>query len=428
MRERIGHLLRGDFLRDGAIVFFATMGVNASNYVFHFFMTRDLGPVYYGVLSSLLALTSVLSLPAAIITLVVVKYAAELQALDDRAKLHTLSRGVLAFSGAGALILLSACVLGSGGIAHYLQESDVTPIWIVGAIVATGLMTPGLRGILQGTQDFKALAVAITIEGFGKCVLGIGLAALGFGLRGALAGYMLACIISLLYALYALGRYRRIPREPLHVDIPRLLHAMLGIAVATIVLQVASYIDVILVKHYFSPSAAGIYSGVALAGKIVLFIASFVPAIVLPKAAARASNGQRTRGVLVQGLGLSAFASLGVLAIMTIDPYLVMRAVSGGAYLSGAVYLPMYALAMAFLAAASTVSNYQIGLHRFHFIGPFVVLFTGEIVGMVAFHTSIHDILLVLVFGNAALLAATFYVPQHARSIRRVTAETAAVP
>lgn len=421
-------VLRGDFVRDGAIVFMATMAVNASNYAFHFFMTRELGPVTYGVLSSLLALTSVLSMPAAIVTLIVVKYAAELHALEDKARLHTLSKRVFAFSGAAALVLLVLCVLGSSEIARYLQATDTVPIWIVGAIVAIGLMTPGLRGILQGTQDFGALAAAMAIEGVGKCVLGITLAASGFGLRGALSGYMIACAISLMYALWVLGRYRSEKPEPLRIDVRRLVHAMFGIAIATVALQLAGYVDVILVKHYFSPVEAGVYSGVAVAGKIVLFIAGFVPAIVLPKAAARASNGQRTTSVLLQGLGLSACASIAVLVVISLAPQFFLRVMSGNAYLSGASYLPMYALAMAFLASASTVANYQIGLHRFHFIGPFIALFAAEIGAMLAFHNSIHDILLALVFGNAALLAAAFYAPQGAKNIRRLTsAETAAI-
>lgn len=418
--QRIRRLAAGDFMRHGAVIFLGLMALNLSNYAFHFFMTRFLGPISYGVLSSLLALTGLLSVPSAVLTLVVVKYSSELHALNDKAKLYTLLREIATLSGMLAGGILIICIVARGGIAQYLRETDVLAVAIVGVIVAIGLMNPGLRGVLQGTQDFAALGFTMAIEGLGKCTFGVALVVAGFGIRGALLGYAVGCALSLAYAVGKLLPYRNEEPAPLRLNARRLIQSSFGIGIAIVCLQVASFFDVILVKHYFAPSEAGIYSAVALAGKVVLFVVAFVPSVVLPKAAARASQGKRATSVLLQGLGLSAAISLAILAIMFLEPTLVMRAFSGSAYVSGASFLPLYAVAMMFLAAASTVANYQIGLHRFHFIAPLLTVFAGEVFGIVAFHATIRSVILILMVGNASLLASCFYVPSRVRAANRV--------
>lgn len=413
--SRIRQFELGDFVRHGAIVFAASMTVNVFNYIFHFYMTRHLGPISYGELSSLLALTSVMSLPAAILTLVIVKYASELHAVADAAKLRALTEKVFSLSGFAAVIVAVITIVASAPIAHYLHEGDILAVVAVGVIVAIGLMTPGLRGVLQGVQNFGTLAIVIGIEGFGKCAFGIALAAAGLGLRGALIGYALGSALSLISAVGALSRYRRVAIEPLRIDFRRLLASFVAIAVATAALQVASFMDVILVKHYFTAGQAGIYSGVALAGKVMLFVVGFMPSIVLPKAVSRASKGQRPTPVLVQALGLSVAISGATLILMFVAPQIVMRVFSGTAYLVGAVYLFRYALAMTFLAGASTVVNYQIALHRFHFVVPLVVAFLGELGVIMLFHSSISAVLTALIIGNGAMFSATFYAPRRVR-------------
>jgi hypothetical protein len=82
---------------------------------------------------------------------------------------------------------------------------------------------------------------------------------------------------------------------------------------------------------------------------------------------------------------------------------------------------------MTFFAGATVVTNYQIGLHRFHFLAPVVLLFVAEVGGVVLFHAAIRDVLLTMVFGNAAILAATFFVPARAHAVRpHAQAETIA--
>src|SRR5580700_9510597 len=93
--DPLRRVLRSDFVRHGLIVFASSTLVNLFNYIFHFFMSRRLGVVDYGALASIFAGLVIVSVPAAILTMVVVRYAAEFKALSDFARLRRLGDRVL---------------------------------------------------------------------------------------------------------------------------------------------------------------------------------------------------------------------------------------------------------------------------------------------------------------------------------------------
>ena len=64
---------------------------------------------------------------------------------------------------------------------------------------------------------------------------------------------------------------------------------------STLCLTVLGYANQPMVKHFLPAHEAGLYGAASLAGKIVLYGLSFVPLLILPKAAARAARGQSLR-------------------------------------------------------------------------------------------------------------------------------------
>lgn len=399
--------LRSEFVRHGAWVFGSMMALNVANYVFHFFMTRWLGPESYGALSSLIALTSLISIPAAILTMIVVKYAAEFHALEDAGKLRTLCDRVLIYSGMVALVVFAIVLAAGHAIAAYIHVDDWTSVALCGFIAAVGLITPGSRGILQGVQDFRRLAFSLSIEGAGKCLIGVALAYSGFGIRGALVGYAAGSLLSLVYSLFALRPLVVGVRERLLLDYQRLVRASAAVAVTTVTLQVVTFFDIVFVKHYFSAREAGLYSGVALTGKIMLFVVSFVPGILLPKAAAAATRSQSGRPLVLQAAGLTLVICGVGLAAVFLFPGLAIRLVAGKEYVVAAPYLFWYALAMSMLAISGIVANYQIAMHRYFFVLPCAVACAAEVGAVAMFHASLMQVITLLVCFDALILATT---------------------
>lgn len=397
--------LRGDFLRDSAIVFGSTMAVNVLNYAIHFILSRKLGVVEYGTFASLMSAMAILGIPASFMMMVVVKFVAEFHALDDRAKIRVISQRVLLLGGlfAGAVLVLALAFRNAA--AAYLHLPHAASIVAASVTLAFALLLPAVRGVLQGTQDFRALAFSMCLEAVGKIGLAVALAYAGFGVPGVFAGYAIASALAMLYTYAAVRTHWDDQPTRLAIDTRRLMQTTGGVVLGTSAITVMGFIDVPLVKHFFDAHEAGLYGAISVCGKMLFFVVSFIPTLVLPKAAQRAAHGRAPGAVLSQGLLLTlAFAAFG-LAVFYFVPTVVVRVTYGAAFLPAAKYIFTYGVAMSLLAAANVIVSYKIGLHRYNFVLPLVVMAILEPAAINFFHASLGQVIFVLLAGNACAFA-----------------------
>jgi O-antigen/teichoic acid export membrane protein len=407
--------VRSDIARHGLVTFSATMGANAFNYLFHLATIRRLGVEEYGVVSATIAGIAVIGIPGAIVQQVLVKVSSELYAAGSLDRVRALADRVLGIMLIAAAVALAAGLLCRHAIAAYLALDRTDVIAIGLGIFAVGLITPGLRGVLQGVHDFASFSASLWIEGAVKTICGVGLVYLGFRAEGALAGMLLATACAAMFSLWRIRRDVAVPPSELHLDLRRLVVTMVGVTLTTAAVTLLTYMDVILVKHYFSPETAGIYSAVALIGKTILFFVGFVPLVVLPHVTSRAAAGLPTRGILVQaGVVLVAIlaVSLGAFALV---PGTIVALAAGSHYAAGIPYLFGYGVAMALLGCTSFATAYRIGLHRFGFVVPLVVVAAGEALGIMFHHGSIREVIGVMTAGNLCALVVVIVTPNPGR-------------
>src|SRR5579884_1308807 len=191
--------LRSDFLRHGALVFGSTMLVNLSSYFFHFFALRRMSVAEYGGLSALIAVLGIMSGPAAILSTVVVKYSADLHALGEDGKLAYLFRRLVRGTAITCAIIVLAALVFQHAATAYLQLNQPLSEVLVAFLVGLSFCVSGTRSILQGTQHFGSFAISATLEGIGRATLAIALLYAGFGIAGALGGFVIASVLSLAY-------------------------------------------------------------------------------------------------------------------------------------------------------------------------------------------------------------------------------------
>src|SRR5581483_1242956 len=203
MIRPVGRVLRDDFLRHSALVFAASMAGNVLNYAFNFALSRRLGVEGYATLSSLTSFLMLLSIPTSVLTLVVVKYAAVFHAANDAQRIRRLSELLLKFTGIAALCAFIAGMAASGSIAAFLRIPDNGAIVLCVAIIALGLVTPSLRGILQGEQDFFRYSISTVVEAFLKVSCGVLLVYAGYGPAGAMLGWTIGTLCALAYTVWA---------------------------------------------------------------------------------------------------------------------------------------------------------------------------------------------------------------------------------
>ncbi len=410
LADPIRRFARSEFARHGVLVFVSTTMANLFGYAFHFALSRKLGVETYGALSALLGGLVVFSVPVGVITTVVVKYSAEFHATGNAGLIRALVRRTALYVGAVAFF---AALLGfalSGTFAAYLHLTDRGAVMLVVLIWSLSLLLPSLRGVLQGTEDFRAFAISIVLEAGIKTLLAVGFAYAGFGLEGVMLGWLIGSALALAYTIGVLAvRYRDVAREPLYLDLRRLLTTSGGVAVGTLCLTSLGFTDVVVVKHFFAPHEAGLYGIASLAGKMLFWLVSFVPTIVLPRATSAAASGRNPLPVLVQAVAVVAVMSGSGLFIFSAFPSLVVGALAGKSFAAAAPLVFPYGVATVLLAALNSIVVYKIGIHRFDFVGPLAIVALGEIVAISLYHNSLILVIETLIGGNVLGLAAALY-------------------
>jgi len=411
------------------LVFGASMLVNVLGYSFHFAISRRIGVEQYGVLSALNATFMISTFIGVIGSTVVAKYAAEFRALDDRAHLAALVRNLIVYGISAATLVTVGGIAAAPLVAVYLKIANVTAVALTMVVIGFAVATPMLRGVLAGTEDFTRYSISIVIESALKATAGIGLVYAGFGVDGAFGGWACGSFVGLAYTALVLGRrFRRVEGAPVYVDFRRLAVTMTNVALASLLTTSISYSDVIVVKHFVDPATAGLYGALSLSGKILLFLVSFIPTVLLPKATRQAIGGTSPVKVFLQALALSVAMSSAGLVVYYFFPALVVTTLAGGSFAPAAPYVFSYGLAMVLLAGLNVVVMYKIGIHRFDFVLPLAICAIGEVVGISVHHASLPDVISVLVAGNGlALLGVAYRVtsPLAAR-VRTVAASDAA--
>ena len=409
-RGALQRLARSEFLRHGLLVFGASQIVNVFGYLFHFVMLRKLGVVPYGALSSLFAGLTVASVPSTILTMIVVRFAAEFKAVGDLPKVRRLHQQMLAGTGICALLIFAAACIARSAIAGYLHISQSGPIMATAAILSFYIMLPSARAVLQGIEDFQNFAISTALEGAGKALLGIALVFAGFGLTGAIGGYAAASLIALLYATAAVRVHvRSLPRVALSLDVRRIIQTTGGITAGILGVAILGQLDIVLVKHFFSGAQAGIYGATSVVARMLFFLVAFIPQVLLPKAIARAASGGSPRRLLAYAAGLTALLSALGLAIFAIFSRQLITIMAGSAFIAAATYVFRYGIAMTILAALTLVTTYKIGLHRFDFVLPLGAGVIGEIIAITLMHAGLLQVITIITIGHAVVLLGSLY-------------------
>jgi O-antigen/teichoic acid export membrane protein len=152
-----------------------------------------------------------------------------------------------------------------------------------------------------------------------------------------------------------------------------------------------------------------LYAAAALVGRAVLAAVSFVPTLIMPKASARVAVGRSPLPLLGAALGLAgAIVAVAVLSGL-IAPHFVVTLVSGKAFGDAAPLVLPYTIASAALSLANVVAAYKMGLHRYDFVVPCLVIAAAEIAVLASWHPTLQVVVGILLTGHIAVLGATLY-------------------
>jgi O-antigen/teichoic acid export membrane protein len=330
-------------VRDQATVASGQIVAGIGNMVFSLVMARLLVPGAFAQMASFLALYLLLSMPASAIS--------ALAALEPARAARL--RPALLWGGAVAGLALAAA-------SPWVGPALRLPVAMV---VVLGLSGPALgtlaldRGRLYGWNRYAQLVASLAVEPAIRLLLGIGMAAVGGAVGGALgvtlAGYGALEVARRRWPDRSAARGEHIRRRrtaPVAADEPSPVlsparRAALWTALAFLAVVVVQNQDLLIANRVLGPLQAGQFAVLSTLGGLSIFATMTVPLVLLPRSA-RGESG------LLPALSITALIGAAAVGVVAVAPGPLVDALFGPRYHGVAGVLVPYVAAMSLLGLA----------------------------------------------------------------------------
>jgi O-antigen/teichoic acid export membrane protein len=253
------------------------------------------------------------------------------------------------------------------------QAVGVKQEWAAALGIPAGclyLLLTILRGVLQGTGDYRAVGLSLVGEQTARLIIGAILAVVGLGVTGAYLGTPLSFIVMSLYCMAVIHKDVGLPipgKGPALSLWSHVKRAWAPIA-ALAVMAVLQNIDIIAAKHRFGSDLASSYSAAAVAAKVVIWVAMGAGFYLVPEVSRRRAAGEDTRPVLVRALAIIAVVAVPCLLIFAAAPHLLLKLAFTEKRTQASGSLLILGLAFTVLAATYLAIQYMLALKRFWFL------------------------------------------------------------
>jgi O-antigen/teichoic acid export membrane protein len=137
---------------------------------------------------------------------------------------------------------------------------------------------------------------------------------------------------------------------------------------ALAVVAVLQNIDIIAAKHQFSQRTATSYAAVAVAAKVLIWVAIGAGFYLVPEVSRRRAEGLDTRSVLLKSLGIIFVCAVPVLLIFGGAGHLLIASVFGKAKATASDSLLILGLAFTVLSTTYLAIQYMLALKRTRFL------------------------------------------------------------
>jgi O-antigen/teichoic acid export membrane protein len=295
--------LQRRLLSGSAIMLASSVFVGGVNLIYNFAVAHQLGAGKFGHASVIYTLLMLLSSVTLSFQLVCSKYVAKSGSISDRVAIYRLLHRRAWVAG---ILVGAALALVSSNITRYLNLPTSEFVLILAAGIMFYVPLGVRRGFMQGNYDFVPLATNFALEVIVKLIGAVVLISAGYAVKGV----VLAISASVMVAYFVgVPRKHHVPANIRQAS----LRAGRGEGVQAITFFVGQVIinnlDIVLVKHFFDASQAGVYAAIALVGRVVYMLSWSVVSSMFPFSAGIRTEQKGARTVLTTSLGLVALIS-----------------------------------------------------------------------------------------------------------------------
>lgn len=393
------------------VVMSGSMLSNILAYLYHLLVGRILGPSLYGELAALLSLFYILNVPSSVVQTILTKFFSVLYARHSTGEAKTLLfmsfKVIIVLSGVGFGIV----VLGAPLVTSFLHiESNISLYWLYGtfALYFIGIIP---MSVLAAYQKFIVQQI-ITVIGMTIRLLFAVLAA-PYGVMWTIASNVIANTASLIMSVVSLRFIFAARPEPLTVFKKNAIGYSVPTLFTTLAIAALYNQDVLLVKHFFTPVDAGIYSSLSVLGKVIFYASSAITFVLFPVISERKELGRdhkRLVGVsLVFVAGLSSVLTL----LYFLFPRFVVHLLYGMSYDAAVPYVGIFGIFISFFTLDNMLFSICLAAEKTFvwLLGLAAILI--QFGTLWAYHSSIQSVIMVNTYVAAGLFVVLLLYYMH---------------
>ena len=417
VKKLLGH----ELISNSVYIFIASMVGNVLAFLLNLFLARSLSYVDYGIFASLMSVIVLASIPAASINTILVKFATEYYSKGQIDHLKDFYKKALKFIFAFSLLVLLVFIIFSPLITAFLHLDNVLYVIVAGLCVVMGYIQILNSGFLYGIMKFRFVSFTIIFSSFVKLGVGVLLVLLGLRAFSGLGALLFMGMAAFLVAFIPL-RFIFAKKIESEVKVPtkEILKYAFPVFITVLFMTSFTSIDVILVKHFLSPTMAGYYSGISLIGKVILYFTATIPAVMFPLLIKRQAEGKNINNLFLLAVLLVLLPSLLITGVYFLFPQFIITLFLGGrGYLTMAPFLGLFGLFITLYSVVNIFVNFFLSINKTKIISLLVGAALLQIVLLWIYHSNFYQIISISVIVLALLLTGLIFafIKNHTSSI-----------
>ena len=392
--------------------------VNGGNYLYNLILGRVLGPEAFADAAILITFLLILSFIGMTFQIVTTKYIVVFNEMKRIAFTKLITKAALLSGLAfGALIMIF-----SNQLQELFHTQSSGMFLVFGAGIPLYFLMSVKRGMYQGKNQLFNLSKTYTAEMISRLIITITVVFFVPNLPTTLvvaAGITLSFVFGLMPIQKSFFKLPTLDkRELISTKNIAAFFALTAFYELTQILINNS--DVILVKHYFNNSNAGLYASLALIGRVVYFVAWMFVMLLLPKVLTLKKEGKNTQPILMKYVAYIVILSTAIVLITYLFPEMVITAMFGEKYLSVAFLLWKYALATSVFAIANIFAYYFLSINKYLPVVVSALLGLTQIILIIMFHNTLEQVVEMQIISMVILLffQLVYFFYQNKKSVR----------
>lgn len=404
MIKLINVAIKNPLISGVGVIFLGSLFTNPLNFLFNLFMTRNLTVADYGTLASLISLTVLASIPAGSLFPTIIKFAASYFAKGELAMVRGLFIKVSKFTILIGLFVLLIFIMFNQQISQFFNIEDSMMILLVGVIVAFSFISVPNQPILQAKLSFRFISFNSVFGTLLKLSFGLLLVYLGFSIWGALSALVISSIIPYLLSFTQLTFIFKKEVHIPHISIKKLISYGMPSTIALLSLTSFTSTDIILVKHFFNNTDAGLYAGVSLIGKIIFFLTAPIGTVMFPLIVQKHTRKEYYHNDFRLAMLLVIIPSCFVIVLYYFIPEFILTVSTKKEFVSVSSMLWLFGVFSAIYGVLTIVTNFFLSIEKTKIFIPMAFGAILQAVLLWFFHDTFLQVLIISLAITSLLL------------------------